>query len=360
MKRIFISDCEGPISKNDNALELTSKYVRNGQKLFTILSLYDDALSELIKRPGHRAGATLKLVLPFLRACGVTDQKMREFSRNDLVMISDAKQTLAHMMETAESFIVSTSYEQYIQALCVALEFPFERAYCTRVHMDAYELTRTEKAKLLEIKGEITQLPMIRIKPNAKSQSDLSKQDRNTIRCLDTIFKKELANTESERIFRDVKPVGGTEKAESVKDIVKKLKAELRDAMYVGDSITDLEAFKLVRSGGGLAVSFNGNRYAMENSQIAIMSESSLTTAVIADEFCRSGANKTLQLVENWNRETLKKSPIDDSLREQFFQVYPDRLPKVKIITSQNMKALTEESTKFREKVRGEAIGRLG
>jgi energy-converting hydrogenase A subunit R len=360
VKRIFISDCEGPISKNDNALELTSNYVEDGEKLFTALSLYDDALAEVVRRRGHRAGATLKLILPFLKACGVTDQTMREFSRKNLVMITNAKETMTRMREIAESFIVSTSYEQYIQALCTTLGFPFENTYCTRVKLDKYELTETEKAKLLELKEEITRLPLIRIKPNAKSQRDLSEQDRDAIHRLDTIFQRKLAHTESEKMFQEVKPVGGMEKAESVKDILRRLSCKPKDAMYVGDSITDVEAFKLVKNKGGLAVSFNGNRYAIENSQIAIISENSLTTAVIADKFCRCGTNETLILAENWNHKALNRNIVDDSLRERFFRAYPERLPKVKIINGQNMKALAEESTEFRKKVRGDAIGRLG
>jgi hypothetical protein len=35
-------------------------------------------------------------------------------------------------------------------------------------------------------------------------------------------------------------------------------------------------------------------------------------------------------------------------------------LPKVKIISDQNMETLGKESSRFRNKVRGEAIGRLG
>lgn len=45
MKRIFISDCEGPISKNDNAFELSSNFIPNGDKLFTNISKYDDVYS---------------------------------------------------------------------------------------------------------------------------------------------------------------------------------------------------------------------------------------------------------------------------------------------------------------------------
>ena len=36
--RIFITDCEGPISKNDNALELTSHIIPDGDYFFTLIS----------------------------------------------------------------------------------------------------------------------------------------------------------------------------------------------------------------------------------------------------------------------------------------------------------------------------------
>jgi hypothetical protein len=35
-------------------------------------------------------------------------------------------------------------------------------------------------------------------------------------------------------------------------------------------------------------------------------------------------------------------------------------LPKVQIVTAENMETLVKESREFRKKVRGEAIGRLG
>ena len=79
MTRAFISDCEGPISKNDNALEIMSHFVPNGDKIFAVTSRYDDALADILKRAGYKAGDTLKLVLPFLKAYDVTDRKIREY-----------------------------------------------------------------------------------------------------------------------------------------------------------------------------------------------------------------------------------------------------------------------------------------
>ena len=90
------------------------------------------------------------------------------------------------------------------------------------------------------------------------------------------------------KLFTDVKTVGGEQKAESIRDAAKRLDAKIADAMYIGDSITDVEAFKLVRKFGGLAVSFNGNSYAVRNADVAVMAEGNLVTAVLADRFCKT------------------------------------------------------------------------
>ncbi|MDH5481659.1 MAG: HAD hydrolase family protein [Candidatus Bathyarchaeota archaeon] len=360
MKKIFVSDCEGPISKNDNAFEITSSFIPDGKKLFTLISKYDDVLADVLKRPHYEAGDTLKLVLPFLKAHDITDRKMQEFSTKNLILIANIKDTLNHVRNTAKVFIVSTSYEHYIKALCQTIAFPYESTYCTRLNIDKYALTKKEKAKLKQIAEEITQMPLIEIPQKAKSLQDFSEKNQKTIRRLDEIFLKEIANMDSGRILEEVNPVGGSEKAEATRDAVKKVGAALSDLMYVGDSITDVDAFKLAKDGNGLAVSFNGNQYAIKNAEVAVLSENSLTTAVIADVFCRFGKQQTLNLIENWNHEGLNKSRVNKALLNNFFELYPEKLPKVKIITSENMEVLAKESSEFRKKVRGEAIGRLG
>lgn len=360
MKRVFISDCEGPISKNDNAFELTSHFVPEGDRLFTVISKYDDVLADVFKRVGYKAGDTLKLILPFLKAYDVTNRKIQEFSAKSLILISSVKETIQHIKVIAHAFIVSTSYEHYIRALCKAIIFPFENTYCTKLDIDKYRIKVEEKTRIRELAKEISQMPVIQIPSNAKSIEDFSEEDQKTIRRLDEIFWKEIAVMEVGRIFSEVNPVGGSEKAEAVKDAVRRADVSLADAMYVGDSITDVEAFKLVRENGGLTVSLNGNQYAVKNAEIAVLSEINIVTAIIADIFCRFGKQPTLRLVENWSREALKKSRVNENLLNRLFELYPHELPKVKIVTNENMEALAKESSEFRKRVRGEAIGRLG
>jgi energy-converting hydrogenase A subunit R len=360
VKRAFITDCEGPISKNDNAYELTAHHIPNGDRIFTIISRYDDVLAEVLKRPDYKAGDTLKLIVPFLKAYGVTDREMEEFSAQNLTLIRDAKETLKHICTVADAFIVSTSYEHYIRAMCHALEFPCENTYCTRLTLDKCTLTNEEETRLKQMAEEIAQMPFFEIPSQAKTLNDLPENAQNVVKRLDAIFWNEIAQMKIGRVFREVDPMGGREKAEAIKTIAQKLKISISQTMYVGDSITDEQAFRLVKEDHGLTVSFNGNQYAVKNVDIAILSETSLTTAVIGDAFCRFGKQQAISLAEDWSRETLEKSAVNDALMNRLLGLYPSMLPKVKIVTSENMGVLADESSQFRKKVRGEAIGRLG
>jgi len=267
---------------------------------------------------------------------------------------------MEHVRVMASAFIVSTSYEHYIEALCEALDFPYANTYCTRLNIDNYSLNSKEKGRLREIADEIVQTPLICIPRGAKAIGDFLARDQETIAQLDRIFWSEIPKMNIGRVFSEVKTVGGSQKAEAIEDAVAKLHANLSDVMYVGDSITDVEAFKLVKENGGLTVSFNGNGYAVENSEIAVLSESSIVTAVIASLFFKKGKRNTLRLCENWNSRSLKRTGIVEPLLEQYLSVYSSVLPKVQIVTAQNMDTLVKESSKFRKEVRGEAVGRLG
>ncbi len=360
MTRVFISDCEGPISKNDNAFELAENFIPNGDKFFTNISLYDDVLADSFHKPGYNAGSTLKLILPFFKAYGITDGQMEDFSARNIVLIANTKTTLHHIQSLTDAFIVSTSYEHYIKALCKAVNFPYKNTYCTKVALDKSPITPQEKERLRKIAQEIAQMPPIEIPSNAKNLMDFSISDQTLIQRLDEIFWSLIPKTFVGKFLTEIVTVGGEQKAEAIRDAAKRSGVALEDVLYVGDSITDVEAFKLVRDNGGLTVSFNGNRYAVKNAEVAIQSESNLVTAVVADLFIKLGKKQTLNALGSWNFEALNKSKVDEALLQQLFVISPDCLPKVQIVTAENMESLIKESSAFRKKVRGVAIGRLG
>jgi len=360
VRKAFISDCEGPISKNDNAYELASQFVPEGSRLYAVISRYDDLVADILKRPGYKAGYTLKLIMPFLKAYNATDLEMQEFSAEKLELIPYAKNTLQHARSIALAFIVSTSYEHYLRAVCQALDFPFANTYCTKVSIDKYNITEPERDLLRKLAAEIAQMHIVEIPPKAKSFQDFSGDDQETILRLDEIFWGEITNLGIGRIYSEIYPMGGEEKAEAIDDIIKKSGTQLSNVMYVGDSITDEEAFKLVRRGDGLTVSFNGNQYAVRNAEIAVLCQNSIPTTMIADIFCRFGKEQALKLAGEWNREALRKSKVSPYLLKHFFTFQSDKSCRVEIVENRNTEELVRESIAFRREVRSEAVGSMG
>jgi energy-converting hydrogenase A subunit R len=359
-QRIFVTDCEGPVSKNDNAFELTSYFVPDGDKFFALISKYDDVLADVVKKPGYKAGDTLRLILPFLKAYGATNEKIREYSSKSILLVPGARDTLRFVRDLMPSFIVSTSYEQYISSLCRLTGFPYNNAYCTKLDIDRYKMSEEETKRLKEIREEISAMPMIEIPEKAKSVQDFSRRDQETIQRLDEIFWEEIPKMESGKMLEEVNPVGGYEKAKAVQDIVEKRDSRLDSVMYVGDSITDVPPFRLVRENGGLTVSFNGNEYAIREAEIAVLSDNTIVTSVLAEAFSRLGKDHVIKLVEEWSPSGLKKHCATPLLRERMFKLYPNAFPKVETITDDNRERLKKESSAFRKTVRGEAIGKLG
>jgi len=356
-RRVFVTDCEGPISKNDNAFELAVQYIPDGAKFFRTLSRYDDVLAYLEEREGYSAGYTLKLVAPFLKAYGATNKRVEDYSSGSIILIEDAREALQYISSLLPSYIVSTSYEQYIEALCKVLDFPAMNTFSTHLDLDRYELDEAEVARLKELREEISQLPEIEIPEGASEVEDLPTDMRETVEKLDQIFFSELPKMTAGKLLENVQPIGGREKAEAVGKIGKKLGASLEGFMYVGDSITDVDAFRIVRKARGLAISFNGNQYAVQEADVAVLSKSALATALVAEVFAKLGRKSVLQLADNWGPDAIRNSASKET-SDRFFAL--QELPQVKRVTGDNMKQLMEDSNAFRKTVRGQAVGSLG
>ena len=358
--RQFNTDCEGPISKNDNAMELTASFIPNGQRFFSLISKYDDFLADVEKRRGYKAGDTLKLILPFLKAHGMTTAEMVNYSRGNILLVQGAVETLRFVNRLMPSFIVSTSYEPYLQALCSLVGFPMDHVYCTKVNIDAYLLGKGEEARLRALVSEIAQMKMISWGDKATDIQDLSPEDQGTVRRLHHIFWEEIAEMEVGRVFEEVNPVGGVEKANAILDSLKRTGSGLADVIYIGDSITDVQAFKLVRDGGGVAVSFNGNGYAIRSADICCISKDTVVLSLLTSSFYEGGRDGVLALAERWSRSYIEERGVKEELGIRLQSIPDEDFPRVKLIAESNIGRLIEESEGFRKQVRGVEIGSLG
>jgi energy-converting hydrogenase A subunit R len=353
--RIFVTDCEGPISKNDNAMELAASFVLQGERFFSLLSKYDDFLADVERRPGYEAGDTLRLILPFLKAFGATDKGIEEFSRANILLMPGAAESLRFVRERMPAFIISTSYVPYIRALCEAIDFPFEQTYCTALALDRYSLPPGEEKYLREVAKEIARMPMIEWGRGAAGPADLSDAGRRVVQRLNQIFWEELAGMQIGRVLEEVDPVGGEAKAAAVRAILERTNAEVSDVMYVGDSITDLQALEMVKKGGGLALSFNGNAYAIKGAQVACLGRETGIISICAQLFASAGREGVLALLPQWGRDVLQSAGVGEG---QLTLLAPDA--EIGEITLDNQALWTERSQEFRKQVRGIRIGSLG
>ncbi|RUM89867.1 MAG: hypothetical protein DSZ24_00045 [Thermodesulfatator sp.] len=329
-------DCEGPLTLNDNAYEFAEALIPRGGEFFARVSRYDDYLADVEKRAGYKAGDTLKLILPFLKAYGATNSLLREFSRKTLRVLPGAVEVLRTLPGFLPTFIISTSYRPYLEALCEVAGFPLEQVFCTEVDFETVKISPTEARVLKEFCEKILQLPLIEIPEGAQGPADLPPESRQAVEVLEEIFWQRLPEMEAGRFLQEVNPVGGAEKARALETALSETGLSPLEALYLGDSITDVEALELVRQGGGGAVAFNANRYALRAAEFYVLSEKAQPELELARAFAEQGREGLVELAHRAS------------------QAYEMGL------VAEAPEDLVSRSEDFRKGVRGETIGALG
>ncbi|MCX5893323.1 MAG: hypothetical protein NTW80_10215, partial [Deltaproteobacteria bacterium] len=247
--------CEGPLALNDNAFELCREFIKpHGDRFFNQVSRYGDYLADMAKKPEYQAGGTLKLILPFLKAHGVTDAMLRDFSTRSLRLVAGAEEAYRFLHGFKfPSFELSTSYRQFAVAVGARLGFDAAQIFCTELDLDHYQLAPAEAAELQRLEEEILVTPAIELPAEAQALADLPGSVQEAIGRLDRLFFERLPQMEIGVIYREVKPVGGADKAKAVTDGLAQTGLKMTDVIYVGDCGTDVPAFETVRAGDGLA-----------------------------------------------------------------------------------------------------------
>jgi energy-converting hydrogenase A subunit R len=346
-EKSFITDCEGPLTLNDNAFELSAKFIENGDELFKILSLYDDYLVDVVKKENYKAGNTLKLILPFFVVENIKNGDMIDFSQNNIYSVADSKFLLTYLKEAMNTYIVSTSYGQYIEAVSNYMEVPFENTFYTNVDVDGLALNDDEIKKVTEFKEMILENP-------------------TDYELFDDIFFSQITKMGIYEKIKDIEVVGGLGKKLAIDKIIERDKIDINNMLYIGDSITDVEPLEFARNNNGISISFNGNEYPLKVAEIAIVSPSAVTTAVIADIYANNDKNKVLNFIEDYNassdcEELFNQYEIDLKVKEKFFEVFDSEdYPIIKLINENNFDDILKSSKYMRNNIRGQDIGGLG
>jgi energy-converting hydrogenase A subunit R len=346
-EKSFITDCEGPLTLNDNAFELCAHFIDNGDDLFKILSLYDDYLVDEVKKEDYKAGNTLKLILPFFVVENLKNEDLVNFSQEHIYVVNDSKFLLKYLQNAMNTYIVSTSYGQYIKAVSNFMEFPFKNTYFTDVNMDELNLNDEEILKIIEFKKQILENP-------------------KNYELFNDIFFNEIPKMNIYENIKNIDVIGGEGKKLAIDDIIASDNIDINEILYIGDSITDVEPLRFARKNNGISISFNGNDYPLREAQIAIVSPSAITTAVIANIYAKNDKNTVLNFINDYNnsddvKKLFEDYKIDSQIIKEFFRIFKNiNYPLIKIVSQENFDDILEKSVEMRNRLRGQDIGGLG
>ena len=358
------SDCEGPLCLNDNAFEVCARYIPGGARFFTQVSRYDDYLADIVRLEGYEAGSTLKLIVPFLKAFGLSDAEMLTFSRKSVDMVPGAEEMFSHLLSLdVPAFVISTSYEQFAHAVAERLYLPLDHVYCTSLNLGVVSLPDSEVDEIRDLARQIAGLPPIEL-PESSIEA-LSSATRESIAVMEEVFWRRLPAMKAQSLIDSVQLVGGEGKARAVRDSLKMTGNSLENVIYIGDSITDVKAFELVKNGGGLAVSFNGNRYALDVAEIACAADDAVALSIVIDLFARSGKERALELADSWPDEKPSQLSLLNSLGVATTVVQRLESPTTHGIhlgrvTGDPKAKIRMRSAEMRVLLRGRHIGTLG
>jgi energy-converting hydrogenase A subunit R len=261
--RLIFFDLEGPLSPQDNAYEVMG-LIPDGHRLFEVISRYDDLLT-LEGREEYEPGDTLRLIVPFLVRHGITAGDVKRVSEA-AGLVPGAAELMARLRsEGWEIHVVSTSYEQHATNIGAKLGLPAAAIHCTRIAFDRLRarLTPDHLNQVATMEGRILR---------DLYSDDLAdgSQDALIRKHLDPFY---WGAGLAEVLFApgsDVTVIGGRRKAWAMEAVAQAKGSSLRDAVFVGDSITDFQGARLLESLGGLAVAFNGSAFILPHVTVAV------------------------------------------------------------------------------------------
>jgi len=252
-------DLEGPLSPQDNAYELM-KLSPNGDKVFEVISYYDDLLT-LEEREGYEPGDTLALIVPFLILHNISEDDIKTLASK--AGLTGGAFELVSWLKAGDwqVFCISTSYEQYALRITQRLGIPSQNVACTQLPLDKLRqsLEREDLKLLRQAEEDILAL-------HPPTDEERIKQN------LDRFFWQQLPSTKTGKVASQVKPRGGRRKVAALNRFAELHHQPLPSWVVIGDSITDFRMLKEVDDGGGLAIAFNANEYALPYATMSLAS----------------------------------------------------------------------------------------
>ena len=367
VKNVCCWDLEGPISVLDFAAELSrllnQKSVLELQDFdfgtfFEMLSEYDDYLIEI---PGvkeelnindYQPGDTLRLVAPLYMSC-FSDKELVQLAEQNLGLLPGCTELMKLLKKKWDVYIISTSYTHFAHSVAKFLKIPQDHVFCTELNL------KKAKESFLNIKGDVDFLVKNIFQKFLTNDKKLS----TVIENLNEFF---WSKRESDYIkaMNQVQVRGGVRKELAVERISEKTKVPISEIIALGDSITDINMLQRLKDEGGIAVSFNGNRFTVGRANVAITTVNNLGTLPIFEY--KDSIERFLELWEkNYtnfyrNPRNIPEELISREIKNYFvkYQFVPE-IENLKNKSNQELDLIIAKQKNMRKKVRGWA-GNLG
>lgn len=360
-RKVLFIDGEGPLVNIDLAREMAARIHRiyephvNRYLLFDTLSLYNACLAEEGRSP-NQPGDTLALLVPHLLAHGVSNEDLVEEAKKTVIIPGVQELLGALRLEGWEIRVISGAYNHLWETVGPRLGFSSQEIASSHLNL----------AKLRENSGWREDLSNF-----VKLQERLTLQDKDDIEFAQLRFKKGegifsiwreylsetwplvhnfygyLLPDQGFDPLKEISIVGGSRKVDAVQKFQKELAVGVNQIVFVGDSITDDQAHKFVRESGGLAITLNGDRFALRNANLAVALEDRLDLKPLLDAWQKGGLVEVRNFVEaqstqSTDKERLAKFSADGT--------------HFSLVTSENVTELAEIHRDFRERSRDGAV----
>lgn len=345
----LLCDDVGFVTRNDPLRSLCEKYIRNGGRVFDALSRYDMLINYTLSREDGNCGNVAKMLIPLLKASGVTDAAAYSTCMESMCQLPGADKAVRYLINLMPTYFCTESYEHATMGMAESIGIPLESISCNSFSFDSFELPKPSAKAIRAMMPAIASCQPGTTHYSITEDRYLSKEDARLVETIDTEFIKPLAKLEMMDDVRKNLKVSGNEKAYALLELCKKNSIAISDSVVIGSRDSDFPLMDIVRDSSGLSMAFNGTEYAVRASNVAVLSDRPIVAAVLAGEFYNGGIETVHSMVEHWNVEDLRTMPCSDrNLMNEMLAQFRDGLPEVYWITHDNVKKVAKRSIEHR------------
>lgn len=340
------------LTRSNHVRDLCARYIKNGGRLYDVLARYDTLSLYALGRDTANAGSVNRLVVPFLKAGGITDEAAYNFCKSTTVLMHESDRVFRYIASQMPAFISSESYEHHLLAFGEAAGVPLTSINCNTFSFDSIKVSRPDSKALRSIASTLINARITDEMYSVTQSPYLNKFDSKLVDIVDDEYMKKVSKMDfQDKLKSDVK-IAGNEKAYGILELCRKKSIDTGSTIVVGSDESDYPAMDLVRDSDGLAIAFNGTEYAVRGSNVAILDENPITVALLSMEFYNGGIESVYDMVDNWDADSLRSRPCADrNLMNMFLAQFPERLPEVYKVDDDNLKDVTIKSAAYRKRI---------